>query len=73
MTTISIVNMVVKKTSRYPRVMFLGDFEFKGSSAAKLTKISRVNIIQNLISHVFTAIVIANPFSLLKLTSQRKP
>ena len=44
--------MVVKKTSRYPRVMFLGDFEFRGSSAAKLTSNSGLNIIYNLISNV---------------------
>ena len=43
LTTISIVNIVVKKTSRYPRVIFLGDFEFRGSSAAKLTKKFRNN------------------------------
>ena len=37
------VNIVVKKTSRYPRVIFLGDFEFKGSSAARLGHISKVS------------------------------
>ena len=41
-TTISMVNIVVKKTSRYPRVIFLGDFEFKGSSAAKLGHILKI-------------------------------
>ena len=35
-TTISIVNIVVKNTSRYPRVIFRGDLELSGSSAAKL-------------------------------------
>ena len=39
MIVISNVNIVVKTTSKYPRVIFLGDFEFNGSSAARLFSI----------------------------------
>ena len=48
LTVISKVNIVVKNTSRYPKVIFRGDFELSGSSAAKLLfvwKVSSVNLL----------------------------